>query len=197
MARRSDHSKEEIKALAIKNAFELVAENGEKGFKARDIAKRMGYTVGTIYYVFDNMENLRFHVYAAILDLFHKDIVKGLRNKKNKLNYHIKKYIQFSQDYQNLWLFLYSLDNMTENEVPEWYSEKIQRFFGLMVEALTPHIKHKRNVTKAAQTILTSVHGMCVLSIRGNRIKGGGFDLESMAKHMITTYLHGLNNGKN
>ncbi len=59
MARRSDHSKEEIKALAIKHAYKLIEENGEAGFKARDIAKRMGYTVGTIYYVFGNMENLR------------------------------------------------------------------------------------------------------------------------------------------
>ena len=194
MARRSDHSKEEIKALAIKHAYELVEEKGEKGFKARDIAKRMGYTVGTIYYVFDNMENLRFHVYGAILDLFLKEIEKGIRNKRNKLNFHIKKYIQFSREYENLWLFLYSLDDLTQSDVPECYSEKIHIFFGLMVEALLPHIKNKKHAPKAAQTILTSVHGMCVLSIRGNRIQGESFDLEAMAKHMIFTYLNGLNN---
>lgn len=194
MARRSDHSKEEIKELAIKHAFELVEEKGEAGFKARDIAKRMGYTVGTLYYVFDNMENLRFHVYGAILDLFMEEIQSGISNKKNKLNYHIKKYIQFSRDHQNLWLFLYSLDNMTKNDIPDWYLNKIQGFFSLMVECLIPYVDQKRRVAKAAQTILTSVHGMCVLSIRGNRIKDGNIDLEAMAKHMITTYLNGLNN---
>ncbi|MDG2091220.1 MAG: TetR/AcrR family transcriptional regulator [Gammaproteobacteria bacterium] len=194
MARRSDHSKEELKELSILHAYELVEEKGEAGFKARDIAKRMGYTVGTIYYIFGNMENLRFHVYGAILDLFHEEIAKGISNKRNKLNYHIKKYVQFSQDYQNLWLFLYGLDDMTQNDIPDWYLDKIHRFFCMIVEALLPHIKQKRKAPKAAQTILTSIHGMCILSIRGNRVRDGEFNLEAMAKHMITTYLYGLNN---
>ncbi len=85
MARRSDHSKEEIKALAIKHAYELVEEKGEAGFKARDIAKRMGYTVGTLYYVFEDMENLRFHVCSNIVDHLYNTALRELPKKKNAL----------------------------------------------------------------------------------------------------------------
>ncbi len=194
MARRSDHSKEEIQALAVKHALKLIEEKGEKGFNARDIAQRMGYTVGTLYYIFKDMEALRFHVSAAILDMFYTETMEGLKNKKNKLNYHIKKYIQFSQDYQNLWMFLYGLDDMTKKKVPGWYLDKIQTFYLLSVESLAPYVNDKRKVHQAAQTILSSVHGMCVLSIRGNRTREKDFGLESMARHMIKNYLRGLNN---
>ncbi len=193
MARRSDHSREEIKALAIKHAFALIEEKGEAGFNARNIAKRMGYTVGTIYYVFGNMENLRFHVCGHILDYFREITIKKLPNAKNKLNYHISRYIQFSREHFNLWSFLHSLNNLTKGDAPEFYEEKIHRFFKLLTDALIPYTKTKKTALKAARTIVPSLHGMCIYSQRRNLIEQNTSDLEVMAKHMVKTYLKGLN----
>ncbi len=128
MARRSDHSREEIKVLAIKHAHKLIEEKGEAGFNARNIAKRMGYTVGTLYYVFGNMESLRFHVCGHILDQFHEITIKNLPKRNNKLNYHISRYIQFSKEYFNHWTFLHSINNLTKDEAPKFYEEKMHRF---------------------------------------------------------------------
>ncbi|MBN4075789.1 MAG: hypothetical protein COA71_13675 [SAR86 cluster bacterium] len=193
MARRSDHSKEEIKALAIKHAYELIEEKGEAGFKAREIAKRMGYTVGTLYYTFDNMEILRFHVCGQILDTFYNITLKELPKKKNKLIYLITQYIRFSQDCRNQWMFLHSFKGTFKEAVPVWYLEKAQRAFALYAEAFSPYIKNKKTALKAAQVIISSIHGMCILSLNDKMTKSTQLQPEVMAKHLVKTYLKGLN----
>ena len=42
MARRSEHSKEELKILAIDAAIELIEENGFSNFSARAVAAKIG-----------------------------------------------------------------------------------------------------------------------------------------------------------
>ncbi len=194
MARRSDHSKDEIKALAIKHAYELVEEKGEAGFKARDIAKRMGYTVGTLYYVFDNMENLRFHVCSKIVDYLYNTAIKELPKKKKKINFHIESYIEFSQTNPKLWLFLYSHNTSPRKTTPTWFLEKLDRLFSLYAEAFYPYTKNKKAAVKAAHIILASMHGMCVLAINSRPDRKDSADPVSMAKHLAKTYLKGLNN---
>jgi len=193
LARRSDHSKEEIKALAINHAYKLIEEKGEDGFKARDIAKRMGYTVGTIYYVFDNMENLRLHVCAKILDSLHSKAIKDLPKKKNKINFHITNFIEYSQKHSKLWLFLYS-NSSNRNETPLWFLEKLDGLFLLYAEAFYPHTKNKKEALKAAHVILASMYGMCILAINSRPDRINSAEPISMAKHLAKTYLKGLHN---
>ena len=56
MGRRSDHSREEIQAMAIAAAAKLVETEGFQSLTARKVAKAIGYTVGTLYHVFRNFE---------------------------------------------------------------------------------------------------------------------------------------------
>jgi len=194
MARRSDHSKEEIKELAIKHAFKLIEANGETGFKARDIAKHMGYTVGTIYYVFGNMKNLRFHVCGKILDMLHSIAIKELPKKKNKMNYHITNYIEFSQKHMNLWLFLYSQKSSPRQKAPPWFLAKLDGLFLVYAEAFYPHTKNKRAALKAAHVILASMYGMSILAMNSAPDRMNSAEPVSMAKHLAKTYLKGLHN---
>ena len=52
MARRSDHSREELREMAITAAEQIVVEQGYEGLSARKVAAAIGYTVGTLYLVF-------------------------------------------------------------------------------------------------------------------------------------------------
>ena len=68
MARRSEHSLEELKALVLDAAETIVREEGFSGLKVRKIASEIGYTVGSIYMVFANMADLIMHINARTLD---------------------------------------------------------------------------------------------------------------------------------
>ncbi len=68
MARRSDHTREELTELAIDAATALIEAEGFANFSARQVAAKIGYTVGTLYNVFGSYDRLLFHVHERPLD---------------------------------------------------------------------------------------------------------------------------------
>ena len=52
MGRRSDHSRAELRAMILTEGHRQLSEIGYARFSAREVAKRIGYTVGTLYNVF-------------------------------------------------------------------------------------------------------------------------------------------------
>ncbi len=140
------------------------------------------------------MENLRFHVCSKIVDHLYNAALRELPKKKNKINFHITSYIEFSQTNPNLWLFLYSHNTSSKKKAPSWFLEKLDRLFALYTEAFYPYTKTKKAAVKAAHVILASMHGMCVLAINSRPDGMNSADPVSMAKHLVKIYLRGLNN---
>jgi len=58
MARRSEHSREEIKSMILDAAENIVRDQGFSALKIRQISADMGYTVASVYMVFANMDDL-------------------------------------------------------------------------------------------------------------------------------------------
>ena len=58
MARRSDHSREELREMALAATEEIIDQQGLAGLTARKVAAGIGYTVGTLYLVFRNLDDL-------------------------------------------------------------------------------------------------------------------------------------------
>ncbi|MGB2336434.1 MAG: TetR/AcrR family transcriptional regulator, partial [Alcanivorax sp.] len=68
MARRNQHSREELQALAIDAVRELVVEQGLGKLSVRKVAEKIRYTPGMLYHVFANLDDLILHANAATLD---------------------------------------------------------------------------------------------------------------------------------
>ena len=58
MGRRSDHTRAELEELILSAGHTLVAEAGLGGFSAREVARRIGYSIGTIHNVFRSSDRL-------------------------------------------------------------------------------------------------------------------------------------------
>lgn len=67
MARRSDHSKEQLMDMVVQATLELIEEQQTVKVTARQIASRIGYTPGTLYTHFANLDDIFFHVNARSL----------------------------------------------------------------------------------------------------------------------------------
>ncbi len=192
MARRSDHNSEELKELAITKALKLIEEKGEAGFKARAIAKEMGYTVGTLYYLFGDLGQFRLHVCGRLLDMHYDEITREIARKKNRLDYHIIKYLQYAQNRPNFSKFLYTEKVGTRNEKPEWYLEKYKKHYALFIETFKEVIKDKKLALKAGNTIWAHIHGVCILLLTDKLPMLGVSSPESMIRHLVKNYLDGL-----
>ena len=59
MGRRSEHTKKQLKELIITASIKLISEIGPSAFGTRAIAKEIGYSFGTIYHVYGDLETAR------------------------------------------------------------------------------------------------------------------------------------------
>ena len=58
MARRADHTKAELAKLVVDTAEELIGEEGIDAFSARTLSRAIGYTAGTLYHHFKDLDDI-------------------------------------------------------------------------------------------------------------------------------------------
>lgn len=68
MARRSEHTKEQLQSIIVDMGEKIISENGLKALTARRLSQNIGYTVGTLYNKFSNLDQIILHVNAKTLD---------------------------------------------------------------------------------------------------------------------------------
>lgn len=162
MARRSDHSRDELKSLILDTAWDIVGKGGFDALTARAVATRIGYAPGTIYNLFESMDDLYLHVSARTLD----KLYEALSNPKiDSLKAMARTYMEFARTARPYWLMLFAHQLPDGTEPPEWYREKIERPFtlleGLLAPYFTPRQGKKRKL--AARTLWAAIHGIVFL----------------------------------
>ena len=172
MARRSEHSLEQIKEMVLNAAETIVIEDGFAALKVRQIAMEIGYTVGSIYMVFANMEDLITHLKARTLDDIDKELKKTLNPNNNAQKQLIelsKAYSRFANQNFNRWSMIFEHQAKGDNPLPEWYQQKINAIFQQvedLFKQLSPQ-SSQRQQQQAAQALWGGIHGVCLLSLTG------------------------------
>lgn len=194
MARRSEHSQEEIREMVLNAAETIVVEEGFGELKVRKIAMEIGYTVGSIYMVFDNMADLIMHIKGRTLD----DITEQLNlaandNAEKTIEQLAKTYLLFANQHFNRWrmLFEYSLTN--NDEVPAWYQKKVDHIFSLVETQFTQlspsHTKEESQL--AARALWSGIHGVCILSLTGKLDLVGVSNIEETVTLLVESFIKG------
>lgn len=200
MARRKDHTREELKKLILEMAWRIVGAEGPQGLTARRLADAIGYAPGTIYNVFASMDALSLQVNARTLDLLHGVLTSpACHDKKKTPVQNMKKmaalYRGFAHDMRPYWLMLFSENIASDARGEPWYEEKIERLFAPLEKLLSPFFTPRAAKKKkmAARILWGSVHGLCYLSETGRmpKIDGEtGFDV--MSGYLIDSFLAGM-----
>ena len=139
MARRSDHTREELTELAIEAAVALIEKHGFAQFSARKVAAEIGYTVGTIYNVFGSYDALLLHVNARTLDHWYDFLQTRLkRGKAEPLRVLARGYVEYARTHYNRWLALFEHHRDKSTPVPDWYQDRIKRFFAMLEDTIPP-----------------------------------------------------------
>lgn len=194
MARRSDHTREELKELALKSAEELLNEKSARALSTRQIATKMGYTVGTLYQIFKNLPDLLLHVNARTLKQLYDDCRQlNLENQsaqENILSY-ANLYLDFAHAHPGLWELIFDNDILTDEDLPDWYLNQVSTLFSLIevqLKVIQPE-KSAQDITKTSRVLWSSVHGICTLSINHNLFSESACSsqelIESLIKHFI------------
>ena len=197
MARRSDHSREEIREMALAAAEQIVVEKGYAGFSARKVATAIGYTVGTLYLVFENIDDLILHINARTLDRLHAKMTGSQMDPENARDYILQlglAYIQFANDDPHRWAMVFE-HRLSENRpMPDWYQDKITRMFAMVEEGLEPLAKQRphHEITQAAGALWGGVHGICILALTDKLGMAGVDSVQELTHSLISNYLKGF-----
>lgn len=199
MGRRNDHTREEIREMALDAGLELLEAEGISALSARKIAARINYTVGTLYLVFENLDDLILQVNLRTLNLM-RERMRACIDADLEPVAQLKKiaevYLKFAQKHHSRWRLVYEHTSDIRNEV---YTEYMQVSQGMLmlVENQLAKLSQGDNriddgaIAMQARALWGGVHGICILSLSG-KLDHGDFPIGDMTDLLIEQFVYGL-----
>ena len=195
MARRSEHSLEELKALILSAAETIVIEEGFSALKVRRIAMEIGYTVGSIYMVFTNMADLIMHINARTLDAIVVQLEQVQESSaESSIEAMASSYLRYASQNFNRWHTVFDYSLSVDSKISAWYQEKVDRVIApleVQILAFAPVLSEDQR-KRAARALWFGIHGICALSLTGQRDKTDIDDIEETIALLVKNFMRGL-----
>lgn len=189
MARRKDHTREELTDLAINRGQQIVAAEGPSALTARNVAKMMGYTPGTLYNLFDNIDGLAAAINIRSMEAFAEVIEEILRHNakpKKRLRLISKAYLTFQEEQANLWTLLFATPLKSDSNA---YAQAVHRIFDQVAEALRPLSGSAKAARQDAKILWSTLHGICLLKEHGKLDVSTTDAPEELVKRFLDQFL--------
>lgn len=194
MARRNDHTREQLIALTLDTVRQFLDQNSYHELSLRKIANMIGYVPSTLVNVFGNYNLLLLHVVAQTLDELAQEatrVVAASKDNKSALYQLAYCYHDFAQKHPHRWQLIFE-HNMNGETLPEWQSQRIDNMTG-MLEQLLRVLAPERNedeVLKASRVLWSGVHGITLLSVDDKFFAADPIDGKELIDNLLTNYLN-------
>lgn len=199
MARRSDHTREELHDMAIREARVVLAEEGLRGLSTRKVATRMGYSPGTLYNVFADLDDLILNVNAQTLAALGQALsaaVDGVEAEAAPIAL-ARAYVAFVSDRANLWDVLFEHRLPEGREPPGWYSDALGGLLRRVEGVLSPLFPDDPAACEQSVRVLwAGLHGICSLGISGKLGSVTPLSMGVLAESLVTNYLKARRDGR-
>ena len=170
MARRSDHSRDELRELILAEGHAQMAASGYARFSARAVAKVVGYSVGTIYNVFGTLDAFVLAINARTVEEWMCLLRAGLEAARgDRIATLVRGYFDFAMAHRHAWAAIYDHRLSEDADVPDWYVAVVGELTGTMraeVRRALPALSEER-IAALSRSLLASVHGHCVFALDG------------------------------
>lgn len=168
MGRRSDHTRDELEALFIDAGRTQLAEVGRSRFSARDVAKRVGYSIGTLYNVFGSADGLMLAINACTLSLWTEYLREQLAQAdEDRIAALVQAYFRFAEQNSKTWLAIYEHHLAGDEMAPDWYHQVAAGLVELVAAEVAATLPGRPTPDIASLTVslIATVHGHCVFAL--------------------------------
>jgi AcrR family transcriptional regulator len=172
VGRRNEHSRDELRALALRAAGDIVAESGAAALSMREVARRIGYTVGALYIVFENLDDLIVQVNEqTVIEL--RAALERIRGRANQpaqnLRLLVAAYLGFALLHTARWRLVFEHRLPEGQKAPASYPGHTAAIFALVGRHLhDAGVVPREIATEDLATALWSgAHGICMLAVTG------------------------------
>ena len=200
MGRRSSHTPQQLRDLILEAAYAIIETQGLVGLSAREIARRIGYSPGTIYNMFSNLDDVVLRIEAQVLDALDQRlgaVLKEPGSDRDKVKNLAQAYLAFTHEKPRLWNLLFEHHLPAGAELPDWYQEKLEGLLSRVEASLTPLMPLGDEVERrrAARVLWAGVHGITSLSTADKLSIVTTEAAGSLVNDLVSTYLAGLKSG--
>jgi AcrR family transcriptional regulator len=187
MGRRSTHTPQQLRELILDAAQEIIEVQGIAGLSAREIARRIGYSPGTIYNMFENLDDVVLHIEARVLDALDGRLAAVLNDgdASTRVTRLALAYLAFTHEKPKLWNLLFEHHMPAGTALPSWYQQKLEMLMSRVEAALAPDFGPGQEMERerAARVLWATADKLSVVTT----------DTASrLIEDLVGTYLSGL-----
>lgn len=193
MARRNDHTREELVNLTLITVKDFLEENSYHDLSLRKIANMIGYVPSTLVNIFGNYNLLLLHAVAQTLDELSQASLEATSDSEDarealfKLAYC---YHDFAQQHPYRWQLVFE-HSMNGDALPEWHAKRIDGMTG-MLESLLAQLAPDRTeseIIQASRVLWSGVHGITLLSVDDKFFSSESVDGKALISNLLSNYL--------
>lgn len=185
MGRRSDHSRAELEALILDAGHALMAEVGFARFSAREVAKRVGYSVGTIHNLFGSYDRLVLAINTRTFALWAAHLRARLAEAgEDRVAALVRGYFAFARSHPNLWMAIYDHRLPLGMTMPA-ADEEARGTLTAIVATEVARAAGAADVSALTRSLVATVHGHCHFALTGAFALMGEDDPEGAALERV------------
>lgn len=193
MGRRSDHSRAELEALILETGQALMEEVGFARFSAREVAKRIGYTVGTVMHVFGSVDALVVAINSRTFVIWAQWLRERLQVAQGceRIRALVQGYFDFASQRHNLWSAIYEHRVPDAMGVPQHLAEQRGQLMDIVtheVASVLPSAK-ENEAERLSRSLVATVHGHCSFALGGSFALMGETDPLDLAMKRVVEIL--------
>lgn len=196
MAGKREVKREELKLSLIKAATGIIEEEGIRALNARNVTGLAGCALGSLYTVFDDLDDLIVRVNSQTLEALGEALkadVQRIDDPASTLKELARSYINFAKNNFSLWNALFEYADMTV-KVPMWHQKEqefLVSFIKTPISLLSPNLSEEAAMARA-RTLFAAVHGIVSFSLQERHIGLQQSQLEEELMQFIDQMLVGL-----
>lgn len=196
MGRRSVHSPEELRQLILDASRTIVETNGISGLSAREIARMIGYSPGTLYNIFENLDDVLLTLQIQLLarTVEHMKRVPIGPNGEDNIDALTHAYIEFALANRRMWNLLFAHSVPSPSTVPAPFHEHLNNLAEIVHKGLSPLVPKEAtgDLDTAARALFAGVHGIAAVAASEKGVHLTPATAQTFAKELTSNFVKGL-----
>ena len=184
--------------MALAAAELILVRKGQAALSMRKVAEDIGYTVGQLYLLFRNQDDLLATINERTADAIHAQLCDALDaaggpagNTTAVMQALASAYSGYAQRHPHRFRLLFE-HILPDSLKPRPSADlRIERLFGLVETVLAGPLQG-RPARIAAATLWSGIHGVCMLAVSGKLRWSGESDFRPLSDLLVQAFLGGL-----
>lgn len=189
--------REKTRAAMVAIAERILAGEGLTALQARRVAREANCAVGTLYNIFDGLDELIIAANAHALDQLGRSLLDARtkateRSVEGRLLAMALAYLDFARSHEHAWRAVFEHRMVGGQPIPQWYRDNQARLFALVEQVLndTGIVPASRN--PAARALFAAVHGIVTLALDQKLGRSEHRDAQAQVRFVVSAVAAGL-----